>query len=407
MPNWLTKIFFKPKTAESRGALGDEAASVYSDSLQFGLNFRSVRSSRSLSAVYACVNLISNAISSMPFRVVRVDEHGHKEEVKGHPLRAVFRSRNHQTMGFRQTIKSAMEDVLLHGAGYVYVVRGDTGLITGLRYLPYGHVQCFYDEQKDTIYYTSDLLRNRKLPATDVIHVSDLTRDGVNGISVLAYAKNVMELARSAEDASQEFFDSGCNISGILSTTMPVNQRQRDELKSSWNASQGKKSLQILPFGVKYDAIGTDATKSQLLESREYELTEICRYFGVNPVLIGDLTHSSYNTLEQVNLQFVQYTLQPYVRELEEEFTRKVFSDAESDLVVDVDEGRFLLKSDMSATADYYQKMVSAGIYSVNDARRDLGMSDVADGDEHTVAFSDASKANLANATKANPEEKE
>ena len=133
-----------------------------------------------------------------------------------------------------------------------------------------------------------------------------------------------------------------------------------------------------------------------MLETRQYEAVEICRFFGVNPMLIQDMSHSSYNTLEQVNLQFLQYTLMPFVKEIEDEFTRKVFVDSE-DLIVDMDENSFLLRTDKQSTGEYYTKMVQSGIYSVNDARRELGLSEISDGDTHTVAFTDASKANLAN----------
>lgn len=198
-----------------------------------------------------------------------------------------------------------------------------------------------------------------------------------------------------------EFFDSGCNVNGILSCQTATNDRQREQLKASWAQAQAKghKSLQVLPYGVNYHQIGADSSKSQLLESREYEVVEICRYFGVNPMLIMDLSKNAYNSLEQVNLQFLQYTLMPFVIEFEQEFTRKCFN-GDNDFVVDMDENSYLLRTDRASTADYYQKMVSAGIMSVNDARRELGMSEVDGGDSHTVAYSDATKASLENADK-------
>lgn len=373
-----------------------QSEQLYSDSLIFGNQWRVQQSSRSLSAVFACINLISNAMSCLQFRVMTEDACGHRDIVKHDPLNRIFHNKNIQTMSMKQIIKNVMEDVLIKGQGFIYINRGVSGIITSLRYIPCGQMNVFYNQTQDTIYYSSVLLGNKKIDARNVIHIKDITRDGVNGVSILSYAKSVLDLARSAEDASQEFFDSGCNISGILTTNQMINDRQRSELKNSWNSGQGKKSLQVLPFGVQYHAIGTDASKSQLLESRQYEVVEICRYFGVSPHLIGDLSKTNYNTLEQENMQFLQYTLMPFITEFEQEFTRKVFAE-DDEKIVDVDENSYLMRADRKTTAEYYSKMTTAGILSINDARRELGYSDVEDGDSHTVAYSDVSKANLAN----------
>ena len=365
---------------------------LYSDGLQSGI-FTQIRSSRASSAVFACVNLISNSLSCMDLRVMSEDSCGHREIVKHHPLQRIFKNKVVMTLSIKQIIKNVMEDVLLKGEGFVYVVRGESGLVTSLRYIPRSNMNVMYDQMKDTLYYQTPLLGNRKLPARDVIHIKDITRDGVNGMSVLLYAKNSIELANRAENAANDFFEQKCNISGILSPNVAVNDEQREKMKRTWSRED---RLHVLPFGVTYQQIGVDASKAQMLETRQYEAVEICRFFGVNPMLIQDMSHSSYNTLEQVNLQFLQYTLMPFVKEIEDEFTRKVFVDSE-DLIVDMDENSFLLRTDKQSTGEYYTKMVQSGIYSVNDARRELGLSEISDGDTHTVAFTDASKANLAN----------
>lgn len=397
---------FKNKSKRSKMELEESVTLAnFSDSLVFGQYLKQAQSSRSLSAVFACVQLISNALSCMPLRVMKVDECGHKEVVKHHPLQRIFRNKNIQTMGMHQIIKNVIEDVLTHGQGFIFVNRGVTGLINSLRYIPYSSMTVRYDEIKDTISYLSPLLGNKWLDSKEVIHIKDITRDGVNGQSILAYARQVMDLARSAEDAAAEFFNSGCNVNGIISLNQPLNDRQRNEIKSSWNSAQGKKALQILPFGVNYSQIGTDASKSQLLESRQYELTEICRYFGVSPLLIGDLTHSTFNNIQEVNLQFVQYTLMPFIKEIEEEFTRKIFYD-DDNLIVDMDEQDFLRRADLNATAEYYNKMVTSGILSINDARRDLGLSDIKGGDDAHIAYSDAEKARISNNEQTAEEEK-
>ena len=188
----------------------------------------------------------------MQFRVMEEDECGHRELVKHHPLQMVFKNKNIQTHSIKQIVKNVMEDVLLKGQGFIYINRNEADIITSLRYIPYSNMTVYYDAMKDTLAYSSTLLGNKKIPPRNVIHIKDITRDGVNGVSPLTYAQSVISLANAAEDSAKEFFDSGCNVNGLLTCQTATNDRQREQLKASWSQSQGHKSLQVLPFGVNY-----------------------------------------------------------------------------------------------------------------------------------------------------------
>ena len=367
------------------------------DSLYFPGTTSSM-ANRSLSAVFACVQLISSALSCMKFRVVRQDEKGHATTVKSDPLQRIFRNKAIQSMSMNQIVKNVMEDVLLRGNGFIFIDRGTTGVITQLRYIPASSMTIMYNQNTDVTVYKCPYLGNRNLDAKQVIHIKAVTREGMTGLSILAYAKNALEVAKAAEGAATSFFSDGCNISGILSPDHTMNEMQRNQMKASWDAD--KKSVKMLPFGIKYQSIGTTAQQSQLLESRQYEVIEICRFFGVNPHLIGDLSKTNYGTLEQENLQFLTYTLMPYIIQFEQEFSRKVFYD-DDDMFVDVDENSYLMRADKSTTAEYLSKLVTSGIMSVNESRKELNLSDIGkDGDMHTIAYSDASKATLSNEKK-------
>ena len=205
----------------------------------------------------------------------------------------------------------------------------------------------------------------------------------------MSYAHEVVELAKAAEASAKEFFESGMNINGILSCATMLNEKQRQDIRNSWTMGGGKTSLQILPANVTYQAIGTDASKAQLLESRQYESIEIARYFCVPPQLIQSGEKLTYNNLEQLNLLFLQYCLMPYLITIEQEFTRKIFPDDDW-LIVDFDESEFVLRTDKQSTASYLTSLVSNGIMSVNEARLALGLPQVDGGDRLHIAFSDA-----------------
>jgi HK97 family phage portal protein len=219
--------------------------------------------------------------------------------------------------------------------------------------------------------------------------------DGVRGVSVLNYAKDVLELAKSAEASAKEFFASGMNINGILSCATMLNEKQRQDIRNSWTLGGGKTSLQILPANIQYQAIGTDAAKAQLLESRQHETIEIARYFNVPIQLIQAGDKLTYNKLEEFNLLYLQHTLSPYITSIEQEFTRKLFP-GESDMYVDFHENFNLLSTDKGSTTEYLSKLVTSGIMTVNEARTELGLPNVEGGDKLSVAYSDVQQNTIA-----------
>lgn len=148
-----------------------------------------------------------------------------------------------------------------------------------------------------------------------------------------------------------------------------------------------------------YQPIQLSATDSQLLESRLFNVQDIARFFGVSPVLLGDLTHSNYNTIEATQNQFVLHTLMPYIVMVEEEFTRKLIKPSEEGLEVNLDETA-ILKADKSAIASYYGTLLDKGILCVNEVRKELGYSPIKGGDKHTIAYTDITQNQLNNENK-------
>lgn len=359
---------------------------------------------RSLGPVYASIELITNAISSMPLRVVKVDEHKHRDVVKHSPLQVIFESKNIQTMTMPAIMKSVMTDVLLKGAGFILIERGAGGVVKSLRYLPYGSVSVMYNEYNNTLSYivslkmSDNVTKKSKVKPADIIHITRVTRDGVNGQSVMQFAKSSADLAKAAELSAQNFFESGMNVTGILAAKTNMNQTQVEQLKARWQsgAARGKATIQVLPFGIDYQALGVSGKDAQLLESRAYNSLVISQFFGVPEQLINSAAKLTYNSLEQLNLLFYQHTLQPIITGIEAEMSRKFFP-GDTELYVDMDESEFLFRTDKQSEATYISTLVNGGIITVNEAREMLGMSEVEDGDSLHIAYSDASKAEIGN----------
>ena len=404
---------FNKKVKEEREApqntqTQDQECTCASDSLSFASLLTQNYSYRSISPVFACVELISTSIASIPLLVVDEDSCGNRTIVKHHPLQRIFKGKNVQTMSMYQIMKSVMQDVLLKGNGYILINRNETGIVTSLRYLPAGSVSPQYQEYNDTLYYIvsvkvgSDSKKSMKIQPKDIIHITRTTKDGVIGVATTTFASDTIELAKSSETAAKKFFDSNLNVSGLLSCKVALNEKQRQDIKNAWQSGRGENVLQVLPMGVDYVQLGVAAKDAQLLESRDHNAVEIARFFGVPIQLIQSAQNLTYKALEDLNNIFYQYTLLGYIRSIEEEFTRKLFID--DDFIVDMDENEFLMRVNKQTLSSYLTSLVGGGIMTINEARKELGLPEVDDADKLHIAYSDASKAQIGDENK-NPDE--
>lgn len=243
----------------------DSCGNFCNDTLTFASIINGKFSTNTLSSVYAACELLANSLASMQLNVVKVDNFGHHDILHHHPLQRVFHDRGEQTISMFQTMKLSILDTLKKGNGYIYILRASTGDIIGLRWLDASTVTIMYNEQKDELYYLCSHIKGKILPK-DIIHFVKNTKgtSGVDGVSVLSYARDVITLAQCAESQAKSFFESGCNVSGILSAGPGTNltNLQRQQLSNSWSIRGSRSSIQVLPANVQYVPIGTDAAKA-------------------------------------------------------------------------------------------------------------------------------------------------
>lgn len=141
------------------------------------------------------------------------------------------------------------------------------------------------------------------------------------------------------------------------------------------------------------------------METRLFTVSEVARFFNISPVLLGDLSHSSYATIEASQLEFLTHTLTPYIEILENEFNRKLIS-KEDNVVFDWDEMHLLL-ADKQSTASYLSTMVSSGIMSINEARHTINMEPIPDGDKHIIAYTDINQNTIGKSSEEKSSEDE
>jgi HK97 family phage portal protein len=372
------------KEVEERDTATVNSPYIFGDALNFS-GLRNQYSAMNISAVYRAVEIISDSIAMLPIKIRQLDA-DHHNELDSHSLNLVMKNAGY--LSKYTFIKLLIQSIMLRGNGFAYIERAGDGTVTGLRYLPSGDVQIHYNKEKKELYYTCNYVSKKRIEPINMIHLLKNTYDGVNGVSTLTYATRSINLSNNTENSANNFFTSGCNLAGILTVQGQLNDKQRDQIRSSWNQaySNGGAGLAVLQGNMDYKPIQLSAAESQMLESREFNITDIARFFGISPVLLGDLSHSSYSTIEATQNQFLLHTLNPYIVLVEEEFTRKLFKPSESNLVIDLDETA-LLKTDKSALAGYYGALLDKGVLCVNEVRKELGYSPIEGGEKHMIAY--------------------
>lgn len=359
--------------------------------------------SLALSAVYRCVEVITNGVASLPVKLYRTDEKGFKYEMHNN-LSFILSKKPTGKMNAFTFYKLIVKDILLQGNAYALILRNGKGEIIGLQYIQAGLVSPI--DRGDRIEYQVTGIKGF-VRQEDILHFMNYTDNGVYGISVLTHARRTLGIADYGENASENFYKSGGCTTGFLKFDGPSSGKQREEILSAWNQATGgvrnqPNGIPVLPANVNYTQLSVNPADAQLLESREFSVVEICRFFGVSPTKCFDLTHASYNNSEMAELAFLNDPLRPLLTKIEMEMETKLFKPEEGyDIKFDVSE---LLRTDKKSQAEYFTKMFNLGVLSPNDIRKELDMDEIEGGDIHCAQINLTSIKNLefVNATADN-----
>lgn len=337
------------------------------------------RSAMQLTAVYACIRILSEAIAGLPLQLYKYTDTGGKEKAAEHPLYFLLHNEPNNEMtsfAFRETL---MTHLLLWGNAYAQIIRNGRGEVLGLYPLMPDRMTVDRDN-KGHLYYeymvsSDDAPINKnssvKLKPYDVLHIPGLGFDGVVGYSPIALAKNAVGMAIACEEYGSKFFANGAQPSGIL--VHPGEVKHPDKVRESWHAAFGGSAnahrTAVLEEGLTYTPISIAPEQAQFLETRKFQLNEIARIFRVPPHMIGDLEKSSFSNIEQMSLEFVKYSLDPWVSRWEQAMMRSLLTDDEKRnyfIKFNVDG---LLRGDYQSRMRGYSVGIQNGFLSPNDVR--------------------------------------
>jgi len=347
------------------------------------------RSAMQVTAVYACVRILAEAIAGLPLSVYRYTADGGKERLYQHPLYGLLHDAPNPEMTsfvFRETL---MSHLLLWGNAYAQIIRNGRGEVIGLYPLMPNRMDVSRSSD-GWLYYTytrtadepngKQKFEQVTLQREDVLHIPGLGFDGLIGYSPIAMAKNAVGIALATEEYGATFFANGATPGGILEHPGIVKDPER--LRKSWQAQFGGKnshSVAVLEEGMTYKQMAISPEEAQFLETRKFQINEIARIFRVPPHMVGDLEKSSFSNIEQQSLEFVKYTLNPWVVRLEQSMQQALLLPMERSQLVIKFNVDGLLRGDYQSRMNGYAVGRQNGWLSTNDIRELEGLNLVPD----------------------------
>ena len=337
------------------------------------------RSAMQMTAVYSCVRILAEAIAGLPLHLYTYKEDGGKEKAIGHPLYLLLHDEPNPEMSsfvFRETL---MTHLLLWGNAYAQIIRNGKGEVVALYPLMPNRMtvdrdssgQLFYSYQMNNSDAPTMKTGTVILKPSDVLHIPGLGFDGLVGYSPIAMAKNAIGLAIATEEYGAKFFANGATPGGLLE--YPGTVKDPDRVRESWNkgfsGSQNAGKVAILEEGMKYTPISIAPEQAQFLETRKFQINEIARIFRVPPHMVGDLEKSSFSNIEQQSLEFVKYTLDPWVVRWEQSLSRALFTPEEKKKYFVKFNVEGLLRGDYQSRMNGYATARQNGWMSANDIR--------------------------------------
>ena len=343
-----------------------------------------------VSTVFACVRVISETVASLPLFLYKTSEGG-KQKALSHDLyNQIYVMPNSETTAY-EFWQMFIVNLLLTGDGFAYIIRNGNGQISELWNIPSSRVTIYRNENTKELYYK---IRTDKddviLYPENVMHVRGMKFDNLDeSIDPMKIARDALGLAIAQEEYGSKYFANGAIVGGIVEHPAALSDNAFNRFKNSFNDSYrgvgNSNKILFLEEGSKFTKISNTPDESQAIESRQFQVLEICRYFGVPPHKIFDLSRATFSNIEQQSIEFVQNAILPLTVKIEQSIYK--------DLLLPNERRRYfakfnlngLLRGDTTARKDFYVAMLQNGVMNPNEVRQLEDMNKYDGGDKYLV----------------------
>ncbi|MBL5945498.1 phage portal protein [Enterobacter asburiae] len=356
-----------------------------------------------LSAVWACVRLLSESISTLPLKIYVRQPDGSRKAATDHPAYSILCRRPNSEMTPSRFMLMVVASICLRGNAFIEKKFIANRLVSLVPLLPQNMVVKRLTTGALEYKYTENG-NERVIPVKNIMHIRGFGLDGVCGMMPMKTGWDVIGSAMAVEESAAKIFEQGLQSSGFLSADNALTDDQRERLRgymASFTGSKNAGKIMVLEGGLKYQGVTMNPEDAQMLESRAFSIEEICRWFRVPPFMVGHTTKQSSwaSSLEGMNLQFLTHTLRPLLVNIEQEIGRCLL-DSDDEVFAEFSvEG--LLRADSAGRAAYYTSALQNGWMSRNDVRRLENMPPIEGGDIYTVQLNLTQLKNLESSNPA------
>lgn len=344
-------------------------------------------------AVYACIKVLAESIGQLPIRVVRDMGDKGKQSMPKHDLQVLLTGAPNEWQTYTDFCEMIAVHLGLRGNFYAFLNRagrGPSARIVEMLPLHPDTVNVIMGRDFEVTYQaqvSDGGMRN--FDRSEILHIKGLSINGWLGISPIAYAREAIGLALATEKYGAQLFRNGAKMSGILEHPGKLGDKAFDRLKTEFDAAYSGENTHktaILEEGMKYSKVSMTADDAQFLQTRKYQRGEIASIFRVPPHMIGDLERATFSNIEQQSLDFVIYSLMPWLVRIQRAFDKDCLSpnDRKQGIKTLIDY-RALLRGDMKATAEYIASGVTNGWLTRNEGRLIQDFNPLPDLDEPLI----------------------
>ncbi|HHA2290946.1 TPA: phage portal protein [Enterobacter ludwigii] len=350
-----------------------------------------------LSAVWACVRLLSESISTLPLKIYVRQPDGSRKAATDHPAYSILCRKPNSEMTPSRFMLMVVASICLRGNAFIEKKFIANRLVSLVPLLPQNMVVKRLTSGALEYKYTENG-NERVIPVKNIMHIRGFGLDGVCGMMPMKTGRDVIGSAMAVEESAAKIFEQGLQSSGFLTAEQALNDEQRERLReymAKFTGSKNAGKIMVLEGGLKYQGVTMNPEDAQMLESRSFSIEEICRWFRVPPFMVGHTTKQSSwaSSLEGMNLQFLTHTLRPLLVNIEQEIGRCLL-DSDDEVFAEFSvEG--LLRADSVGRAAYYTSALQNGWMSRNDVRRLENMPPIEGGDIYTVQLNLTQLKNL------------
>ena len=342
------------------------------------------------SAIWRSVSLISQQIAILPWTVNQRDNKRQTETLWTHPATRLLGTQpNEETdaLAFRETLAAW---ALTWGNGYAEIVHDNANRPQELWQIEPSRVNPDRTRSGKLVYdVTNGAAQNSVLTPDKMFHLKGLGFDGTTGYSVIAYAAKTIGLGLATEKFGSNFFENGAHAGGVLqhpgSLSDPAHKHLKESLADATNGSKSGAPL-VLEEGMTWETISVPPDDAQFLETRKFGVAEVARWYGIPLHKLHEMDKSSFNNIEQQNIEFVTDALMPWIRRFEMEANIKLVSPAARGRIFTKMNVNALMRGDTKARGEWYKNQTTIGAMSVNEVRSFEDENGIGpDGDKYIV----------------------